>query len=246
MNMSFWLESSVMTFIIILVLFISWKIKNNEEKYINFFKKHKNVLSPNCISNWRKYGGIPTMLMYTIGFITQNPALIYTSIWIFAFLGITDLLDGIVARACDMVTKTGAKLDAEADKWFDLPALVNLSLVPLLIIFFEISIDIIFTPIYIVFILGIIIFDIIGQKIRGVNSPVEAGIIGKAKTTLKFITIYFMSINGRYPEAYDILILETVILILLIIAMILAGLSMGMKTKWYRDYIRKYLEEYFT
>lgn len=245
MHMNFWLESGVILFIITIISLLSWKVRNKEEKYIHFFIKYKKILSPNCISNWRKYGGIPTMLMYTIGFITQNPALVYTSIWLFAFLAITDLLDGIVARACDMATVAGAKLDAEADKWFDLPALVNLSLVPLFITFFEISIDIIFTPIYLFFILGIIIFDIIGQKMRGKNSPAEASIVGKAKTTVKFITIYFMSINGRYPDAYDILMLETVILILLIIAMILAGLSMGMKTKWYRDYIRKYFEEYF-
>lgn len=244
MNMNFWLESSVIILIIILVLFLSWKIKNKEEKYINFFKKHKKILSPNCISNWRKYLGIPTMIMYTIGFITQNPTLVYISIWLFTFLAITDLLDGIVARACNMATKAGARLDAEADKWLDLPGLVNLSLLPLLIIFFKISINIIFSPIYIIFILGIIIFDIIGQKIRGINSPTEASIVGKAKTTVKFITIYLMSINGRYSETYDILMLETVILILLIIAMVLAGLSMGMKTKWYREYVRKYLEEY--
>ena len=245
MDMNFGIEIIVTLLIITIVSIISWNVRNKNERYISFFKKHKNILSPNHISNWRKYGGIPTMITYSIGFITQNPILVYISIWLIAFLAITDLLDGIVARACDMESKIGARLDAEADKWLDLPALIILYFLPLIIIYINIPIIINFTPVYIIFIGGIIIFDIIGQKIRGKNSPIEAGIVGKIKTSIKFITIYLMSINGRYHEVYETLMLETVILILLIVAMILAGLSMGMKTKWYRDYIRKYLEEYF-
>lgn len=48
--------------------------------------------------------------------------------YIFLFGGITDLLDGFIARRFNMVTKTGAFLDPAADKIFMVPTIVALSL----------------------------------------------------------------------------------------------------------------------
>jgi len=233
MSMNFWLETGVSITIVALVLYLCFMVIPRSQKVRDFFYKNRKYLSPDCISNWRKYLGAPVIGFFVFGMFIENNVITYIAIWMFVFLAITDLLDGVVARACDLATEKGARLDAEADKWFDLSALFALSLFP------------VFKPIYLIIVIPIAIFDIIGQKIRGKNSPPEAGIIGKIKTTVKFIVIYLMTFTERYTEIYDILKLDIIILILLFLALILAGLSMGMKTKWYRDYIRKYLEEYF-
>ncbi|MDD2871827.1 MAG: CDP-alcohol phosphatidyltransferase family protein [Candidatus Gracilibacteria bacterium] len=230
--MNFGLEIFVSLVIVALVIFFCFRILPRNANVIVFFIDNKKYLSPNCISNWRKYLGAPTVLTFIFAVMVENDLLAYISVWIFVFLAISDLLDGAVARNCNMMTPEGAKLDAQADKWFDLPALFAFCLFP------------VYEPIYFIIVSCIAIFDIIGQFIRGKNSPPEAGIIGKAKTTVKFICIYLMSFAGRYDEIYQLLKLETVILILLFLALLLAGLSMGMKTKWYHDYIRKYIQDY--
>lgn len=232
MSMNFWLEIIVSLVIISVVIILCYWVIPRNISVIEFFINNKRFLSPNCISNWRKYLGIPTVLLFIYGIKSQNSIIVYLAVWIFMFLAISDLLDGVVARNCNMCSIEGAKLDAQADKWFDLPAMFAFSFFPT------------FEPIYLIPVTFIAIFDIIGQFIRGLNSPPEAGIIGKAKTTIKFITIYMMSFTGRYPEIYDTLKLETVILIFLFLALLLAGLSMGMKTKWYNEYLRKYLNDY--
>jgi phosphatidylglycerophosphate synthase len=232
MSMNFYLEISISLLIIGIILIFCYRIIPRNPTVIEFFIDNKKYLSPNCISNWRKYLGIPTVIFYIYGMYTQNSMIVYSTIWLFMFLAISDLLDGVVARNCNMATPEGAKLDAEADKWFDLPALFAFSFFP------------VFEPIYLIPVSFIAIFDIIGQFIRGRNSPPEAGIVGKAKTTIKFIVIYMMSFTGRYPKIYETLKLEIVILVLIFLALLLAGLSMGMKTKWYNDYIRKYIQDY--
>lgn len=232
MSMNFWLEISVSLVIIILMLYFCYRIMPKSEFVTDFFIYYQKYLSPNCISNWRKYLGIPTVVLFMFGIYDNNNLVVYSAVWLFVFLAISDLLDGVVARNCDLATEEGAKLDAEADKWFDLPALFAFSIFPFI------------NPIYLISVISIATFDIIGQFIRGKNSPPEAGIIGKAKTTIKFITIYMMSLHGRYDEIYNNLQLDIVIIIMLFLATLLASLSMGMKTKWYNDYIRKYIQEY--
>jgi len=229
--MNFLLEITVALVVVILVLLLSYIVLPRSEIVKDFFVRNQKWLSPNCISNWRKYGVFLIIVGLIFGILANDNTVSVITVWIFTFLAATDALDGQVARRCGLMSPEGAKLDAEADKYFDLPILFILSLIPII------------EPIYLFFVIGVIIFDIIGQKMRGVNSPVEAGIVGKAKTTIKFIVIYFMSLI-RYPEIYDILKLEIIIPVLLAAALILAGTSMGMKTKWYNEYLRKYLKEY--
>jgi phosphatidylglycerophosphate synthase len=231
--MNFWLEGGVSLVIIFAVLYLCYIIIPKNQRVRDFFIRNQKYFSPNCISSWRMYLGGPIIIAYIYGMTVENSYIIYIAIWSFMFLAITDLLDGIVARYCDLETPEGASLDAKADKWFDLPALFAFSFFP------------VFEPIYLLFFIGIASFDIIGQSIRGRNSPPEAGIFGKAKTTVKFTVIYLMIMNGRYPEIYNLLKLEIIILILLFAALLLAGVSMGMKTLWYQEYLRKYLKEYF-
>jgi len=232
MSMNFYLEISVSLAIVVLVLHLCYIVIPNKPKVRDFFVKHQRYISPNCISNWRKHLGIPVIGFYVYGVYTANEPMVYITIWIFVFLAITDLLDGVVARRCGLETEEGAKLDAEADKWFDLPALFTFSFFP------------VFEPMYLICVVIISIFDIIGQIIRGRHSAPGAVLVGKTKTAVKFILIYLMSLNGRYQDIYEVLKLEDVILTLLIIAPILAGLSMGMKTKLYQEDVRKYFKEY--
>lgn len=178
------------------------------------------------------WGGTPTILVFLYGVYIGSDLIVYLSIWVYVFLAITDVLDGVVARAYGLSSPQGARLDAGADKWFDLPTLFFLSAIPTP------------EPIYLIIAIGIAVPDIIGQSIRGRSSPPEAGIVGKTKTTVKFIVIYLMSLTHRYPEIYEILKLEIVIVALLLSALILAWMSMGMKTKWYNEYARKYIKEY--
>lgn len=245
MQMDFGIEISGILIVLIFKVYLNLVLIPKNEKVQNFIIRHKKYLSPNSVSNWRKYLGIPTIGLLIYGIVIQDAVVIYATTWIFTFLALSDWTDGVIARSCDMKTEEGAILDAEADKWFDLPPLISLSILPFVILYLGLSISIVFTPMYIPFIIILIVFDIIGQTIRGKNSPPEASIVGKAKTTIKFITIYMMSINGRYPEVYIEWMFEIIIMVLLIISSILAGISMGMKTKWYRENLRKNLEEFF-
>jgi len=230
--MSFLIEISVSLIIVSSILYLSYMVIPNNERVRSFFINNKKFLSPNCISNWRRFGGIPTVFVYVFGVYTDNYTLTYFAIWLFVFLTITDLLDGVVARQCNQKSSDGAILDAEADKWLDLPALIVLSVFPIVNIT------------YLIIVLLILLFDLVGQLIRGISSPPEAGIFGKAKTTVKFAVIYLMTLSVRYPDLHSTLKLEIVIVVLLLTALILAGISMGMKTKWYKQYARRYLQEY--
>lgn len=53
---------------------------------------------------------------------------IHFAFYMFLIGGITDLLDGFIARRFKMVTKTGAFLDTSADKIFVVPTIIVLSL----------------------------------------------------------------------------------------------------------------------
>ncbi len=230
MKMSFGVEITGIVSIIVLVLFLSEYLLPRNKKIQDFFIRNKKWLSPNAVSNWRKHGGIPTLLLYIFGFTTENEIILYSSIWIFTFLAICDRLDGQIARSCDMQTEEGKVLDAEADKWFDLPMLNAFGLFPIL------------EPLYLIITIPMTIFEYIGQRIRGKNSPAGAGLVGKIKTSIKFVTIYMMTMYGRYDYGYELFKLEILIIVSLFIALIAAGASMSMKTKWYNYNIRIYIE----
>lgn len=233
MNMNFWLEISGILTIVSLSLFLSEYLIPRKKSIQLFFERNKKYFSPNQISSWRKKYGIPTALIYFLGFYLQNEYILYFSIWFFTFLAITDRLDGQIARFCNQETPKGRIYDAECDKWLDLP---QLNLQSILQLYFFLN------PLYLLLVLPMTIFDIIGQNIRGKNSPAGAELVGKIKTTLKFITVYLMTIEGRYDYGYDLLELNIVIIIFLFSSTIAAGLSMAMKTKWYNDNYKKYLE----
>lgn len=160
-------------------------IYNNEPT--NFKERLKLYLSAplmsgNGICMWRVYLSIPLAIITVIVYDNQ----IYSSIvlQIYVFLFVTDALDGAVARSLNNVTNIGKVLDPFADKFLDL---VVLSIV---VYFSENTFFMISTII-------IIIFDIIGQSIRGKTKNPAANWVGKTKTVFKIITIYLISLN-RY------------------------------------------------
>ena len=140
------------------------------------------LMSGNGICMWRVYLSIPLAITAVIVYDNQ----IYSSIvlQVYVFLFVTDALDGAVARSLNNVTNIGKVLDPFADKFLDL---VVLSIVVYFSgnAFFMISTAI------------IIIFDIIGQTIRGKTKNPAANWVGKTKTVFKIITIYLISLN-RY------------------------------------------------
>jgi len=222
------IEIGLALIIMISVLILSYIILPKNTKVQKFFKRNK-ILHPNSISYWRIFGGIPLTILYYYSVSTQNQVLILITIELLVFLAISDLLDGCVARNCNLITEKGKSLDALADKWFDLPLLLLLTFLV--------------GPISFILAILITIFDIIGQTIRGKYSSAAAGIAGKAKTSLKFITIYFLSLYDRYPDLYHKLNLDYFVPSLLISATILAGISMAMKTKWFNDNLEEKIKK---
>ena len=145
------------------------------------------LLSANGICMWRIYLSIPLGLTAIIFY--HNPVISFVVFQIYVFLFTTDALDGAVARATQNVTGIGKVLDPLADKILDLLALF-------IVVFYSSNIY------FIVLTLFIILFDIIGQLIRGKSKNPAASWVGKTKTVIKVITIYVISLN-RYELDLD-------------------------------------------
>jgi len=232
MSIDFLTEICLIVSISVSIILFSYMVLPKSERIKIFFITNKKYISPNCISKWRMYGVIPTILLLYIGVNYNNSIMAIIAVCLFTFLASTDALDGQVARHCKQTSSNGAILDALADKFLDLPILFLLCIVPNL------------NYINLIIVIFIATLDITGQKIRGKNSPPEAGLAGKTKTTLKFITIYLMSLNGRYIDIYNTYDLKTIVFVLLIITSIFTVMSMAMKTRWYNSYLRNYLKDY--
>ena len=83
----------------------AWRLNCMEEKY-----KHKIVTIPNILSLFRLLL-IPVIMWLYI--VRKDP--FWTTI-ILALSGITDIMDGIIARKCNMVSDFGKAFDPVADK----------------------------------------------------------------------------------------------------------------------------------
>lgn len=225
---NFGFEMSIALLIVAMVITLSYVILPRSTKTQEFFKKHK-ILHPNSISYWRIIGGIPLTILYIYGVETGNHLLTFLVIEFFVFLAISDLLDGCVARNCELITEKGKSLDALADKWFDLPPLLLLTYIE--------------GPVYFSLAITILVFDILGTYLRGKYSSAAAGLAGKIKTTLKFIGIYLLTLDERYPEMYEGLGLDYFVPTILVSATIFAGISMAMKTKWFNDNLEQYIRK---
>lgn len=71
--------------------------------------KHPYLTLPNCITVLRIVGTLTLLLIEPLS---------VAFFWVYALTGITDVLDGFIARLTGSVTEFGAKLDSTADLLF--------------------------------------------------------------------------------------------------------------------------------
>jgi len=137
--------------------------------------------SGNGICMWRIWASVPLAISSAI-FYEYFIYLMIAITQIYLFLFITDALDGVIARLLDNVTNIGKSLDPLADKFLDLPILLIVSIYS-------------YNPLFIFLTLFIILFDVLGQILRGKNKDTAASWVGKSKTIIKVITIVIMSFS---------------------------------------------------
>jgi len=121
---------------------------------------------------------------FILVFFSNSQNNIYISIIIFFAAGLTDILDGYIARNFNMITKLGTVLDPLADK---------LMLITVLTCFTIKN----YIPIFIIIILIIKELSMIlaGIILYGQNIVIPANIFGKASTFLFYISILLVAFN---------------------------------------------------
>ncbi|MCP4522618.1 MAG: CDP-alcohol phosphatidyltransferase family protein [Candidatus Gracilibacteria bacterium] len=201
MDNIFLFELFAVLFVIISMGYLSlvWLKKASVQ---NYFIRNQSWLHPNKISSYRLYSGVPFAFLVFYGIYTENNILLGITIPCLTLFAMTDLLDGKVAQYCKLQTNTGKKLDALADKYFDIPILFGLVIGNT---FFS----------FIVFI--IFISDCIGTYLRKFLQNSAAQQIGKIKTTCKFFSIgglYIFercNITSQYNIYLNIFLLGTLL-----------------------------------
>lgn len=121
---------------------------------------------------------------FILVFFSNSQNNIYISIIIFFAAGLTDILDGYIARNFNMITKLGTVLDPLADK---------LMLITVLICFTIKN----YIPIFIIIVLLIKDLSMIfaGIILYGQNIVIPANIFGKASTFLFYISILLVAFD---------------------------------------------------
>jgi phosphatidylglycerophosphate synthase len=206
------------------ILYVGYKLyiekKQIQKPYQDFFKRNQRYLSPNMISWYREIGGIPCAIVVFFGLYYNEPISLTFITFIIAILAIGDFLDGMVAYSCNMMTEEGKKLDARADKWFDLPILYALTLF-IALIYNQYNL--------LITVIGIMICDITGTLLRSNMSNPAATKIGKIKTLFKFSSMFII----YYGYIFDyIKSLEYLFITLLLITLALAIASTLTKVNW--------------
>ena len=161
-----------------IILALSYYFLPRNKLLQSYFQKHQKFLHPNKISLYRAVSGpiiALIILLWDLNWITLS--LIIQAVIIMAA---SDALDGQIARNCQLETEKWKSFDALADKYFDLPILLVSTWTVL--------------PSYVFLIIGIVIFDIIGQSIRKKTDNPAANTIWKSKTCCKFVTLILLLI----------------------------------------------------
>jgi CDP-diacylglycerol--glycerol-3-phosphate 3-phosphatidyltransferase len=95
-----------------LVRFMLWLIRPVERAVV------AGGVSPNAIT-------LVSLLLCIASGITIANGHLATGAWLYAFGGITDILDGRIARATNRQTKAGALFDSVSDRWGELAVLTG-------------------------------------------------------------------------------------------------------------------------
>ena len=189
------------------------------------------LMSANGICMWRIYASIPLAISMIVFY--QNQIVSFILIQFYVFLFATDALDGAVARKLNNITTIGKSLDPLGDKILVLPMLAIVTYYTNNILFLSIT-------------MAIIIFDSLGQLLRGKTKNLAASWVGKTKTIITMISIYVLSLN-RYDVNLDY-ISGTLLLITLYFTFwsFYGKLSLRMRSKTWkftRRFIKKKVAE---
>lgn len=139
---------------------------------------------PNVITTIRFF----LVPIYVAIFYSSNPNSLLYSTLIFALAGITDLIDGHIARKYDLVTKLGTVLDPLADKLMQLTVLITFTTKN-------------YIPLWAIVIIGIKeILMIIGGLILYYgksDAVIPADRYGKFATIMFYVTIFTISFSSK-------------------------------------------------
>lgn len=139
-------------------------------------------------SNWRHFGSLPNILTY--GRILAVPALVasffvtgdwgrWLAMWIFIAAGVSDFLDGYLARRWNQVTALGRVLDPAADRMLTVVVVIGLAIrevIPWWLVAILLARDVM---------VGVAI--LVG-RMRGLESP-QVTFAGKAATFGLYVTL---------------------------------------------------------
>ncbi|HBM81594.1 MAG: CDP-alcohol phosphatidyltransferase family protein [Clostridiales bacterium] len=124
---------------------------------------------------------VPVFLLI---FFSNIPNAMLISFIVFAAAGLTDILDGYIARKFNLITKWGSILDPLADKLMSIAVLISLTVKHII-------------PFWVVTIIGLKeFFMILGAIILyKMGTFVSAKLYGKIATVLFYISVIFLEID---------------------------------------------------
>lgn len=167
-------------------MWFSWAVKKQYMR--DYVMSHQWLLHPNSICYWRT-------ILAGIGFVLY----FYTSyqplaIFIFTFAAILDGVDGVVARACDLVSPLGEWLDPLCDKLTYLPPLIGFAYAGI------ISIEMVWT---------LVAIEFVGQFfsrwiLLRIKFSGAANNFGKIKAIICFCLVIFCALMDKNPHIVNI------------------------------------------
>ncbi|KAJ49007.1 cardiolipin synthase [Clostridium tetanomorphum] len=152
---------------------------------------------PNILTLFRMFL-IPIFILVFFSNIKNN---IFYSIILFLIAGLTDVLDGYIARKKNLVTKWGIVLDPLADKLMLLTVLTCLTINDII-------------PLWIIIIVSIkeLAMIIAGAILYNKDFIIPSNIFGKMATLMFYISIFILNFNSKYGEyLLDIAVLSALL-----------------------------------
>ena len=170
---------------------------------------------PNILTLFRLFL-IPVFILI---FFSGLPNYLLYSIIIFLLAGITDVLDGYIARKYNLVTKWGIVLDPLADKLMlitVLTCLVTANFIPLWIL--------------IVVVIKELLMIIAGGILYNKNTLIPSNLYGKVATCLFYLSIFIISFNVKAGDyLLYIAVVSTIIAFINYLSLYIKGKSKNNK-----------------
>ena len=163
---------------------------------------------------------LPIIYLTSLAQETSN----YLALVIFLFAGLTDYIDGYIARRTKTESSLGALLDLLADK-------LLVCIVLLWLVFLSNKIELIF-PVLLIISRELIVSSIRQAvvEVLGIN-PVKVSYVAKSKTTMQFIAISFLIICPVYGELFNF-----ITFVLVWLAALISIYSLVNYLKLYKEY----------